>query len=44
MVDDFHLADAEMEKIRDMDTRDTMILAIRSLDEVYRLHEIRFEQ
>ncbi len=44
MVDDFQLADAEMEKIRDMDTRDTMILAIRSLDEVYRLHEIRFEQ
>ena len=44
MVDDFQLADAEMEKIRDMDTCDTMILAIRSLDEVYRLHEIRFEQ
>lgn len=44
MVDDFQLADAEMEKIRGMDTRDTMILAIRSLDEVYRLHEIRFEQ
>ena len=44
MVDDFQLADAEMEKIRDMDTRDTMILAIRSQDEVCRLHEIRFEQ
>lgn len=43
-VDDFSLTDKEMEKIRDMDTGNSMILAIHSPDEVYRLHGIKFEQ
>ena len=38
------LSEKDMEKIRNLDTGESLILKIRSLDEVYRLHGIRFEQ
>ena len=43
-INDFQLADEDMDKIRCMDTGRSDILKIRSLDEVYRLYNIRFEQ
>lgn len=43
-INDFQLTDEDMDKIRCMDTRRSDILEIRSLDEVYRLYNIRFEQ
>ncbi len=43
-INDFRLSEKDMEKIRNLDTGESLILKIRSLDEVYRLHGIRFEQ
>ena len=43
-VDDFALSDADMKRIENMDLAKSMILDIQSLDEVYRLHDIRFVQ
>lgn len=43
-VTDFSLTDAQMEQIAGIDLGKGLILDITSLDEVYRLHGIRFEQ
>ena len=43
-VDDFSLSPAEIEKIEKMDTGHSLILDIPSLEEVRRLHGIRFIQ
>lgn len=43
-VDDFELSVQDIEKIEQMDTGKSLILDVPSLDEVYRLHNIRFEQ
>lgn len=43
-VTDFSLTDAEIEQIAKMDLGKGLILDITSLDEVYRLYGIRFEQ
>lgn len=43
-VEDFSLSDSDMEKIRQMDAEKPLILDVPSLDEVYRLHGIKFEQ
>lgn len=43
-VDDFALKDSDMDEIRKMDAGKPLILDVPSLDEVYRLHGIRFEQ
>ena len=43
-IDDFIISDEDMEKIRKMDSGNSLILDIPSLDEVRRLHHIRFEQ
>lgn len=43
-IDDFELTASEMEQISKMNRHKSMILEIQSLDEVYRLHSIRFEQ
>lgn len=43
-VDDFALTDSDMDEIRKMDAGKPLILDVPSLDEVYRLHGIRFEQ
>ena len=43
-VDNFSLDDEDVEKIEAMDTKDSLILEIRKLEEVYRLYNIRFEQ
>ena len=43
-IDDFSLMDADMDKIRELDLGKSDILDITSLDEVYRLYNIRFEQ
>lgn len=43
-VDDFELSIQDMEKIEQMDTGKSLILDVTSLDEVYRLHNIRFKQ
>ena len=43
-INDFQLTDEDLDKIRCMDTGRSDILEIRSLDEVYRLYNIRFEQ
>lgn len=43
-VDDFILSKTDMEKISCMDTGRSLILDVSSLDEVYRLHGIRFQQ
>ena len=43
-VDDFELSIQDMEKIEQMDTGKSLILDVPSLDEVYRLHNIRFKQ
>lgn len=43
-IDDFVLSEQDMEKIEQMDTGKSLILDVPSLDEVYRLHGIRFEQ
>ena len=43
-IDDFELSPSDMEKIRDIDTEKPLILNVHSLDEAYRLHNIKFEQ
>lgn len=43
-VDDFVLSPADMVQISAMDTGHSLILDLPSLNEVYRLHGIRFEQ
>ena len=43
-VDDFTLAEQDMNAIAQMDTGKSLILDVPSLDEVLRLHNIRFEQ
>ncbi len=43
-VDDFVLSPADMVQIGAMDTGHSLILDVPSLNEVYRLHGIRFEQ
>lgn len=43
-VDNFNLDKEDMEKIENMDTKNSLILEIRKLEEVYRLYNIRFEQ
>lgn len=43
-IDDFVLHDDDMKRIENMDRKKSLILDITSLDEVYRLHNIRFEQ
>ncbi|WP_314723469.1 aldo/keto reductase [Enterocloster bolteae] len=43
-IDDFELSEAEMAAIDGMDRGESLILKIRSLEEVYRLHDIRFVQ
>lgn len=43
-IDDFILSDEDMKCIEDMDRKQSLILNITSLEEVYRLHNIRFEQ
>lgn len=43
-IDDFSISGEDMDKIRRMDTGNSLILDITSLSEVYRLHNIRFEQ
>lgn len=44
VVDNFSLDNEDVEKIEAMDTKDSLILEIRKLEEVYRLYNIRFEQ
>ena len=43
-IDDFMLSEHNVDKIEQMDTGKSLILDVPSLDEVYRLHGIRFEQ
>ena len=43
-IDDFELTDEDLYLIDSMDENHALILDIQSLDEVYRLHNIRFEQ
>lgn len=43
-VDDFVLSDADMGEIDSMDTGGSLILNVPDLEEVYRLHNIKFEQ
>lgn len=43
-IDDFSLTDGDIKRIEGMDLAQSMILKIQSLDEVYRLHDIRFVQ
>ena len=43
-VEDFTLSPADMVQIGALDTEKTLILDVPSLNEVYRLHGIRFEQ
>lgn len=43
-IEDFSLSQEDLEKIQQMDTGNSLILEIRSLEEVYRLHNIRFTQ
>lgn len=43
-TDNFVLSSEDMKCIENMDRKQSLILNITSLDEVYRLHNIRFEQ
>ena len=43
-VDDFVLSAKDMEQVRKLDRGHSLILDVPNLDEVYRLHNIRFEQ
>ena len=43
-VDDFTLSAADMVQISGLDTGKPLILNVPSLNEVYRLHSVRFEQ
>jgi diketogulonate reductase-like aldo/keto reductase len=44
MVDDFELSQKDIEQIENLDLEKGLILKIQSLDEVYRLNNIRFKQ
>lgn len=43
-IDDFKLSEQDIKKVEELDTGKSLILDVPSLDEVYRLHDIRFEQ
>lgn len=43
-IDDFILSEQDIRKIEELDTGKSLILDVPSLDEVKRLHEIRFKQ
>lgn len=43
-IDDFNLSEDEMEQIAALDRGQSLILDVPSLDEVYRLHNIKFKQ
>ena len=43
-VEDFQLSPADMMRLRELDLGHSLILDIPSVDEVYRLHGIQFEQ
>lgn len=43
-IDDFKLSEQDMKKVEELDTGKSLILDVPSLDEVYRLHDIKFEQ
>lgn len=43
-IHDFSLSHEDMKRIEDMAMGKSFILDIQSQDEVYRLHDIRFEQ
>ena len=43
-IESFELSDSDMQQIQHMDQQKSLILDVPSLDEVYRLHNIRFEQ
>ncbi|KAH0792568.1 aldo/keto reductase [Histomonas meleagridis] len=43
-INDFNLSDTDIEQIEQMDTGKCLILNITSLEEVYRLHGMHFEQ
>lgn len=43
-IEDFELSQDDMKRIREMDTKSSLILEIQSLEEVYRLNNIRFVQ
>jgi len=43
-VDDFELSNEEISRIEELDQKESLILDIQSLDEVYRLHSIKFKQ
>lgn len=43
-IEDFILSEKDLKQIRNMDSGHGLILNITSLNEVYRLHNIRFEQ
>lgn len=43
-IDDFVLNNDDMKRIENMDRKQSLILNITSLNEVYRLHNIRFKQ
>ena len=43
-IQDFSLSHEDMKRIENMDMEKSLILDIQSQDEVYRLHDIRFEQ
>lgn len=43
-IDDFKLSQSDMNKIQELDTKESLILQIQSLDEVHRLKNIHFIQ
>lgn len=43
-IDDFELSETDMKEIQGIDTRNSLILEIQSLEEVYRLKNIQFVQ
>lgn len=43
-IDDFKLSEQDMKKVEGLDMGKSVILDVPSLDEVYRLHDIRFVQ
>ncbi len=43
-IDDFELSQDDMKRIEEMDTKSSLILEIQSLEEVYRLKNIKFFQ
>lgn len=43
-IDDFKLSQSDMNKIQELDTKESLILQIQSLDEIHRLKNIHFIQ